>query len=88
MRYQQAVLTVLLVLWGTGTQLRVRIGVATTDAPYTEQPIGFDEFDSRDLQITRMMASVSSWRESGWEDLLDEIAEDVSQLDNDDLGAI
>ena len=35
-----------------------------------------------------MMASVRSWRELEREDLLDEIAEDVSQLDNDDLGAI
>jgi len=34
------------------------------------------------------MAGINSWRESAWEDLLDEIAEDVSQLDNDDLGAI
>ena len=34
------------------------------------------------------MASVSNWRESVSEDLLDEIAEDVSQLDNNDLGAI
>ena len=58
-----------------------------TDAPYTEQPIGFDQRDGRDLQRTRMMAGTNSWRESAWEDLLDEIAEDVSQLDNDNLGA-
>ena len=35
-----------------------------------------------------MMAGTNSWRESAREDLLDEIAEDVSQLDNDDLGEV
>ena len=58
-----------------------------TDAPYTEQPIGFAELDNRDLQSDRMMASVSSWRELEREDLLDEIAEDIAQLDNDEFHA-
>ena len=58
------------------------------DVPYTEQPIGFAERDGRDLQRTRMMASVSNWRELASEDLLDEIAVDVSQLDSDEFGAI
>ena len=35
-----------------------------------------------------MMAGTNSWRESVAEDLLDEIAEDISQFDNDDPGAI
>ena len=56
--------------------------------PYTEHPIGLDELDSCDLQSDRMMASVSNWHESAREDLLDEISEDITQLDIDDLGAI
>ena len=54
------------------------------DVSYTEQPIGFAERDGRDLPSDRMMASVSTWCELERDDLLDEIAEDVSQLDNDE----
>ena len=56
-----------------------------TDAPYTEQPVGFAARDIRDLQRARMMAGTNSWRESAWENLLDEIAEEITSFTFDDL---
>ena len=35
-----------------------------------------------------LVTMVNNWRESVWEDLLDDIAEDISQLDSDEFTAV